>query len=121
MPLGVTLGAQIGVALPSILVFGRLPLVSVPANLLAVPAAGFVMLYGLPAGLVAAAAPPVAGILMTPVRFGVRWVDTVALVASRCEPDPAIALVGWSLIAVALAAMLFHRRRRVGQRHPLRR
>ncbi len=34
-------------SIPSVLVFGRLPLVSVVANLLAVPVAGFVMLYGL--------------------------------------------------------------------------
>ena len=56
-PLGITLGAQIGVMLPSLLVFGRLPLVSVPANLLAVPVAGAVMLYGLPAALVAGLLP----------------------------------------------------------------
>ena len=52
-PVGITLGAQLGVALPSLLVFGRLPLVSIPANVVAVPVAGFVMLYGLPAALVA--------------------------------------------------------------------
>ena len=57
MPLGITLGAQVGVVVPSVLVFGRLPLVSVPANLLAVPVAGAVMLYGLPAALVAGCGP----------------------------------------------------------------
>ena len=41
-----------GWSLPSWLVFHRLPLVSLPANLLAVPVAGFVMLFGIPAGLV---------------------------------------------------------------------
>ena len=56
-PVGVTLGAQVGVVVPAVLVFGRLPLVSIPANLLAVPVAGFVMLYGLPAGLLAGAVP----------------------------------------------------------------
>ena len=78
-PLGITLGAQLGVALPSVLVFGRLPLVSIPANVLAVPVAGFVMLYGLPAALVAGWVPVLAGVVMFPARLGVRWVDTVAL------------------------------------------
>ena len=39
-PLGITLGAQAGVALPSVLVFGRLSLVGTVANLVAVPVAG---------------------------------------------------------------------------------
>ena len=48
-------------------VFGRLPLVSVPANLLAVPVAGAVMLYGLPAGLLAGWVPAIgAGRSMLP-------------------------------------------------------
>ena len=47
----ITLGAQVGVLLPAVLVFGQVPLVSVPANVLAGPVAGGVMLYGLPAGL----------------------------------------------------------------------
>ena len=68
VPLGVTLGAQLGVALPSLLVFGRLPLVGTLANLLAVPVAGFVMLYGLPAALLAGAVPPLAR-----HRHGCRW------------------------------------------------
>ena len=66
MPLGITLGAQVGVVVPSVLVFGRLPLVSIPANLLAVPVAGLVMLYGLPAGLVAGWVPSTAPVLMFP-------------------------------------------------------
>ena len=70
LPLGVTLGAQIGVMLPAVLVFGRLPLVSIPANLLAVPVAGAVMLYGMPAGLVAGWIPVTAPVLMFPARFG---------------------------------------------------
>ena len=65
-PLGITLGAQVGVVLPSVLVFGRLPLVSVPANLLAVPVAGAVMLYGLPASLVAGLVPDAAAVVMFP-------------------------------------------------------
>ena len=47
-------GAQVGVALPSWLVFGRLPALGVIANLLAVPVAGVVMLVGIPCGIAAA-------------------------------------------------------------------
>ena len=71
-----------------VLVFGRLPLVSVPANVLAVPVAGFVMLYGLPAALVAGSVPAAGGVVMVPAGLGVRWVDTVALVGERVEPPP---------------------------------
>lgn len=105
MPVGITLGAQLGVAVPALLVFGRLPLVSVPANLLAVPVAGFVMLYGLPAGLVAGWMPVVAPIVMLPCRLGVRWVDSVSVVADRLEPDGAMVVVGWSLLVAAVAVI----------------
>jgi len=101
LPVGITLGAQIGVVIPSVLVFGRLPLVSVPANLLAVPVAGVVMLYGLPAGLLAGWIPAIAPIVMLPARLGTRWVDTVAIIGARVEPDPKWSLVGW----IAIAAM----------------
>ena len=108
MPVGVTLGAQVGVVLPAVLVFGRLPVVSVPANLLAVPVAGFVMLYGMPAGLVAGFVPPLAPIVMFPCRVGVRWVDTVAVLGERLEPEGAGVWIGWAMIvaAVALAAAM---------------
>ena len=91
LPFGVTLGAQVGVVVPSVLVFGRLPLVSVPANLLAVPVAGFVMLYGLPAGLVAGWVPALAPVLMLPARtassFGMtpQYLYTKSFVWS-CSP-----------------------------------
>ena len=99
-PVAVTLGAQVGVLVPSWLVFHRLPLVSLPANLLAVPVAGFVMLYGIPAGLLAAAMPqPVAAAVMMPAVVGTRWVSTVALLAARLEPSSGWAWTGWAIIA----------------------
>jgi competence protein ComEC len=108
-PLGVTLGAQVGVVVPALLVFGRLPLVSVPANLLAVPVAGFVMFYGLPAGLIAGSVaesvPLVAMVVMSPCRLGVRWVDLVAALAARLEPSGAAVWWGWGAIVVAVGAI----------------
>ncbi len=106
VPLGITLGAQVGVALPIVLVFGRLPLVSVPANLLAVPVAGAVMLYGLPAGLVAGWLPWTAPVLMAPARFGTRWVDTVAMLGERLEPEPPWPWIGWAAIAIVCAVVV---------------
>ena len=46
LPVAVTLGAQCGVAVPSLLVFGRLSLTGTVANIVAVPVAGLVMLVG---------------------------------------------------------------------------
>ena len=113
-PVGVTLGAQLGVVVPAVLVFGRLPLVSIPANLLAVPVAGFVMLYGLPAGLLAGAVPTVAPVVMLPCRVGVRWVDTVSVLAARLEPGGAATWAGWGVLVVVVGAIAAMNRSRHG-------
>ena len=115
MPVGITIGAQVGVVLPAVWVFGRLPLVSIPANLLAVPVAGFVMLYGLPAGLLAGAVPAAGPIVMFPCRVGVRWVDTVAMLGERVEPGGTTTWIGWS--AIALAVALTAKRHRPAMNH----
>jgi competence protein ComEC len=82
--LGVTLAAQIGVAPVLVPVFGGLPVAAVPANLLAVPAAGPVMMWGLaaglPAGLVGGA---VARVVHIPTGLLVAWVAGVARVSAR--------------------------------------
>lgn len=116
LPLGITLGAQLGVVIPSVSVFGRLPLVSVVANLLAVPVAGFVMLYGLPAGLVAGVVPAVAPLVMFPARLGTRWVDTVAALGARLEPEAPWSWVGWGVVAIAVAICVLVCRRPPGPR-----
>ena len=103
LPLGITLGAQLGVVIPSVLVFGRLPLVSVVANVLAVPVAGFVMLYGLPAGLIAGSVPLVGPVMMLPARFGTRWVDSVARLGARLEPEAPWSWAGWGVVAAVVA------------------
>ncbi len=111
VPLGVTLGAQLGVALPSLLVFGRLPLVSIPANLLAVPVAGFVMLVGIPAALLAAMVPVVGPVVMWLPTIATRWVAIVAQLGARIEPPPRWSLAGWAIVMIVVATMA-HRRRR---------
>ena len=118
LPIGVTLGAQVGVVVPAVLVFGRLPLVSIPANLLAVPVAGFVMLYGLPAGLLAGAVPPVAPVVMFPCRVGVRWVDTVSVLGARVEPGGAVTWVGWGVLVAAVGLIAAMNRGRHGRASP---
>ncbi|MCU1397670.1 MAG: comEC [Acidimicrobiales bacterium] len=116
IPAGVTLGAQAGIAPISLLVFGRLPLVSLPANLLAVPAAGGVMLYGLPAGLVAGALhrgplPGLAGVVQLPSALGTHWVAAVAALGVRLEPALPIAIGGWLCVVMFLVARIGMARR----------
>jgi len=113
-PVGITLGAQLGVVVPQALTFGVVPLVSLPANVLAVPVAGAVMLYGLPAGLVAGWVPGVAPVLLFPCRIGVRWVDTVAALATRVEPGGTATIVGWVVVAVSGMWLVAFAHRREG-------
>ncbi|MEM8620972.1 MAG: ComEC/Rec2 family competence protein [Actinomycetota bacterium] len=107
--LAITMAAQAGVAIPAVLVFGRLPLVSVPANLLAGPVAGAVMLVGLPAGLLAGAVPPLAPLVMAPITAGTAWVDAVSRLAVRIEPPDPWPWVGWTLTVCVVAVLLFRR------------
>lgn len=77
--LAVTLSAQVGVAPVLVPVFGGLPVASVPANLLAVPAAGPLMVWGLTAGLAAGVlGPPLDTLLHLPTQGLVGWVAGVA-------------------------------------------
>ena len=108
-PLAMTAAAQLGVLLPSVLVFGRFSVSGIVANLGAVPVAGLVMLYGLPASLVAGAVPAARSVLMAPVALGTRWVDTVAAGAAVLERHPpwnvvvTIAFLAGSLCAIRSA------------------
>jgi competence protein ComEC len=108
LPLAVTMAAQLGVAPVTIAVFGPLPLASVPANLLAVPAAAPIMLYGLPAGLLAGVCPdPVARLVQLPTVVLVRF---VALVASAAASWP-LPHVGWpGFVGVVTIVVLALRR-----------
>jgi len=114
LPVGITIGAQLGVAIPSVLVFGRLSVIGTVANLVAVPVAGLVMLYGLPACLVAGAVPPLAPVVMAPVEVGVGWVDAVATVGAAVEPGPPWSWLGWIVLTAVMVVLLRRARHSVG-------
>jgi competence protein ComEC len=113
-PVGITLGAQAGVAAPSLLVFGRLSLVGTVANLVAVPVAGLVMLYGLPACLLAGSLPGVAPVVMAPVGWGVRWIDAVATTGASIEPAAPWSWLGWLLLATVVVILVAFGSKRTG-------
>jgi predicted membrane metal-binding protein len=82
-PLSVTLAAQAAVAPLLVAAFGSVPVASIPANLLAVPVAGPLMVWGLTAGLAAGFAPtPVARLLHLPTALMLAWLDGVARAAA---------------------------------------
>jgi competence protein ComEC len=82
--LAVTLAAQLGVAPVLLTTFGPVPVASIPANLLAVPAAGPVMVWGLTGGLLAGlVGGPVAGLVHAPTQLLLAWLAGVAARASR--------------------------------------
>ncbi|MCU1345552.1 MAG: comEC [Acidimicrobiia bacterium] len=92
-PLSVTVAAQIGVAPLSIAAFGAMPLVTPLANLLAGPAAGAVMMWGVSAGIVAGLLPPAgATLLHLPTVVLVRWIELVASTGARLPTPVSIAL-----------------------------
>jgi competence protein ComEC len=102
---GVTIAAQVGVAPVSLAVFGTLPLASVPANVLAGPAAAPVTVWGLPAALVAAHLPTrLAAVVQAPTQLCLRWIEVVASLASRA-PLPALRPRGAAVLAALVAAM----------------
>jgi len=75
----VTLAAQLGVAPVLLATFGPVPVASLPANLLCVPVAGLVMIWGLTGGLVAGVlGAPVAELVHQPTRLALTWLELVA-------------------------------------------
>ena len=103
MPLAVTVAAQIGVAPVLVPLFGGIPVASLPANLLAVPAAAPVTMWGLAAGLPAGLlGDPVASAVHVPTRLLVAWIAGVARWAAAA---PFGQLGAGALVALALLAL----------------
>lgn len=115
---GVTVAAQMGVAPVLVPRFGGLPVVSLVANVLAVPVAGLVTTWGLPAGVVAGlGGPHVAALAHVPTRLLVSWVAGVARVASSVPLGElglgVLAIMGGALFTSVVVADRWPRMRAV--------
>lgn len=109
----VTLAAQVGVAPVLAPVFGGVPVAAVPANLLAVAAAGPVMTWGMTGGLVAGVVPPqVAAVIHAPTHLLVAWIAGVARWAAGL-PLSSLSLEGMTVALVLVAAACARPRLRV--------
>ena len=101
--LGVTLAAQVGVAPVLVPVFGGVPLASLPANLLAVPPAGPLMMWGLAAGgLAGLLGGTAARLLHVPSALALAWEAGVARWAAAL-PLGEVGAAGLALVALAVA------------------
>ncbi len=110
-PLSVTLSAQVAVSPLLVAAFGSVPLASVPANLLAVPVAGPIMVWGLTAGLVAGVlGGSVAAVLHLPTRLLLSWLDGVARAAAGW-PLGDLGPVHLAVLTVVVAAVWVARSR----------
>lgn len=114
--LGVTAAAQIGVAPVLIPVFGSMPLVALPANLVAVPLAAPLTMWGLGAGVVGGlarpASPAVPRILELPTVALLHALISVADLAARV-PFAVDGRAAWGLIALGALAAAAQRARRL--------
>jgi competence protein ComEC len=112
--LGVTAAAQIGVAPVLIPVFGSMPLVALPANLLAVPLAAPLTIWGLVAGVAGGVArplsPAIPRLLELPTVGLLHALISVADLASRV-PVAIDGRAAWGLIALGALLAAAHRAR----------
>jgi competence protein ComEC len=107
--LGITLAAQIGVAPVLIPVFGSIPVASLPANLLAVPLAAPLTVWGLVSGLAGSVVEPwwpgLAEALQVPTGVLAGLLLRIAEVCSQFTPAvdgrAAVGLVGLTALAAA--------------------
>ena len=113
--------AQLGVAPVLLPVFGSMPLLALPANLLAVPIAGPLTIWGLAAGaiggLLRPMLPGLVGVLRLPTHLMADAMLGIADAAARAPVTltPRGALLGAVLVAVAVLA----KRGRMLRRHAL--
>jgi competence protein ComEC len=118
-PLSVTLAAQAAVSPLLVAAFDSVPLASLPANLLAVPVAGPLMVWGLTGGLVAGiAGGTVATVIHLPTRLLLAWLEGVALSTARRPLGELrashLAGLGGALLLLAAGRALAHRARPAG-------
>jgi competence protein ComEC len=114
-PLSVTLSAQAAVSPLLVTTFGSVPLASLPANLLAAPAAGPLMVWGLTGGLVAGVfGGAVADAVHVPTRLMLAWLGGVATAAERW---PLGELRAGHLVALGVGAVVLAVARGQERRH----
>jgi len=105
--LATTVSAQLAVSPVLIATFGPMPLASLPANVLADPVAGPVMMWGSTGGLVAGYLGGwSARVIHMPTRALLWWISGVAGTAARA-PAAMVAGTGIVVLAAALATMLW--------------
>ena len=109
LSLSVTLAAQLATAPLLVSLFGGVPLVAVPANLLAEPAAGAAMTYGLAGGLVAGLlGGRLAWLIHLPTRVLLWWIEEVA---RRSAQAPLGQLHGAQLAVLGVIGLILLTRR----------
>lgn len=105
-----TAAAQIGVTPALLVLFGPGSAAALPANVLAAPAAGVTMVWGLvvgiPAGLVGGT---VAGVLHLPTRFMLRWILGVSEIANGPLAGRVLGITGLA-VTIVLARSAFRLR-----------
>lgn len=120
-----TAAAQIGVAPVLLVVFGSIPLVSIPANLLAVPLVGPLTVWGLASGvasgLINLPAPDLAEALQWPTEVLAEAILGIANLTSQIPIDlslPAVigGLVIGGLFALGRSALRALQRRMIRER-----
>ncbi len=107
--LAASAAAQVGAAVVLLPVFGTVPLVSLPANVLAVPVAGPIMMWGLTVGPVAGLLPGLSTLLHMPTRLALAWEAAVAERAAALPIAP-LGMTGAVALVVAVAALVCARR-----------
>ena len=118
--LSVTLAAQLAVAPLLLVFFDDVSLIAVPANLLAVPLSGVIMMWGMTAGFVAGLAPPsLAVVLHMPTNAMLWWVEKVAQTAANLPVAPlgrqgAAAVLAAAVVALASRSFVVERSAQLG-------
>ncbi len=112
--LAVTVSAQLAVSPLLIAIFGGVPVASLPANLLAAPVAGPIMMWSLSAGVVAGLmGGPLAQAIHWPTDLGIGWIEAVAGWAASARLGE---LRAPHLVAVAIGTVAWW----LAQRRPLK-
>ncbi len=106
VPFATTTAAQLAVSPLLLAIFGPVPLASLPANLLAGPVSGAVMVWGFTGGLAAGLiGGPVAEVIHVPTGVMLWWIGGVASAAAR-GPQATLGAPAVAVAAIAVAGLL---------------